>query len=410
MQKSASTASWTALAIALAMTAASSATPAAAATAACKASNRPVDVTDFGATGDGKTDDSKAMQAAFDCLTSLAARQSSAALHIPAGTYIVTAPINVTISSDAASGGIAISGEGSGSSIILSRAQSEANTLTIVPKIKGRNRIGIDIQNLGLQRDGKGGTAIAVKPVVTGDREMRTLLHLEAVKIGAASSGSYYDIGLDSTGLFLPSINGVAMSNVREACFAMGASYGPGIYASSCSGAAVGVDIPFAGEGEEVEKSTFQDVGIGVRIALVQGKASGPGPTSGTIAGNTIKARKVGILISGKRSMALSRNTITAAKGSTWDGGIRLTDAGQFIVSDNTISGNASGSGITLSVGGSGGKRSGLQNLIAGNTLENLATGIAVQAGLQETHVLDNRFDGVKQPVTDDGSGTIVRN
>lgn len=60
--------------------------------------NQPINVRDFGATGDGITDDTLAIQAAIDVCgpqpdTSL--RYATRALYVPAGTYVITAPLQI---------------------------------------------------------------------------------------------------------------------------------------------------------------------------------------------------------------------------------------------------------------------------------------------------------------------------
>jgi hypothetical protein len=52
----------------------------------------PINVLDFGATGDGTTDDTVAIQAAWAYAISV----GGARIHVPAGTYLVTSAINIT--------------------------------------------------------------------------------------------------------------------------------------------------------------------------------------------------------------------------------------------------------------------------------------------------------------------------
>ncbi len=378
---------------------------------ACSMANGPLNVKNFGAQGDGVTDDTAAFQAAAACVTSLfvpdQAKRARVSLYIPPGTYPISAPITfaMTNPNQSPGSGFALYGISKEETKIVSTA---AQTFRIVPTIGSTTpRLSIDIHDISFISKQQGGTAVEVTPDTTGTAKLMFLM--ENVSM-TGTSGNYFNYGLKATGIFVPSLTNVHMSGAGgTACFSFGASYGASVDNSSCSGTTIGIDMPMAGEGESVINSTIADVDTGIRITVVLGGgATGPSGSAGEISGNTIKAKARGVDITGKSYMYIQGNTFTSGTTGTYQD-IRVTDTYAMMIAGNTFSGGgANRTGITLIDTGAPGPLRGYNNTVTGNAFSGLGVGVKIGSGMFNTVITKNTFTGTTQPIVNQGTNTVI--
>jgi len=102
------------------------------------------DLLDFGAVGDGETDDTAALKSAVEALC-----ESGGTLYIPSGTYLVTENIRIT------SGNVSLRGDKGASKIVFRREQRQTDEIpgASLFTIMGRPS-GVDIRDLVLTYEG----------------------------------------------------------------------------------------------------------------------------------------------------------------------------------------------------------------------------------------------------------------
>lgn len=132
-----------------------------------------ISVKDFGATGDGVTDDTSAIQYAFD-----AAHSAGLKLYFPAGVYQVSSTLTAKLGTHYAEYGLSIEGEGRGASVIqftFTDTNSPVAGINLVPE-SGSTGYNFDIKGMTL----KGTTAAAVSSLIycTTDTSGIILNHL----------------------------------------------------------------------------------------------------------------------------------------------------------------------------------------------------------------------------------------
>ena len=118
-----------------------------------------ISVKDFGATGDGITDDTAAIQYAFD-----AAHSAGRKLYFPAGVYQVSSTLTAKLGTHYSKYGLSIEGEGRGASVIqftFTDTDSPVAGINLVPE-SGPAGYNFDIKDMTL----KGTTAAAVSSLI----------------------------------------------------------------------------------------------------------------------------------------------------------------------------------------------------------------------------------------------------
>jgi hypothetical protein len=119
----------------------------------------PVSVRDFGAVGDGVTDDTDAFQAAADHLATVGGK-----LRIPSGKYLITNTVSFDYAAAAlgATRGISIEGDGSGNTAILSNHSGAAFSLSKAASLGSAYSTVRGLQIYQSGASGRTGTAILI--------------------------------------------------------------------------------------------------------------------------------------------------------------------------------------------------------------------------------------------------------
>jgi hypothetical protein len=167
-----------------------------------------VSVRDWGAKGDGVTDDSAAFQKAFE----RAAQASHAVVRIPSGTYRLERRVSVAIDS-ATVKGFAVHGEGQGVSVLCG-----ANTNGVLRISDALCRAQISLRDLTVLATREGaGTALEVASPLRGVRNYRTLT-VENVDIRGEGlpSRNYFDCGVMAIAQWRPLFDNVVFSGVSD--------------------------------------------------------------------------------------------------------------------------------------------------------------------------------------------------
>ncbi|MCX7013734.1 MAG: glycosyl hydrolase family 28-related protein [Candidatus Sumerlaeota bacterium] len=162
-------------------------------------------VTDYGAAGDGTTDDSAAFQRALDAINAA----GKGALHIPPGSY----RIGARVSEELTSAGLSIIGEGQGVSCLL--GDNSAGVLWLHDEWC-KSQITIRDLSIYAARQGAG-TAIEVSSPARGVRNYRTFL-MENVDIRGAGlpTRNYFDCGIKAIAQWRPLFRNVIFSGVLD--------------------------------------------------------------------------------------------------------------------------------------------------------------------------------------------------
>lgn len=145
----------------------------------------PFNVQDFGAVGDGSTDDTAAIQAAIT-----ACQTSGSSLYIPTGTYKTTSTLNIT-------GKVIIFGDGNQSSIINFYSAATTNFAILISLPDNSSAIGLDIGHIGINCNAGAavGSGISMTTTATNSAFSQSTLHdiyIKNVTIGIRLDGVIY--------------------------------------------------------------------------------------------------------------------------------------------------------------------------------------------------------------------------
>jgi len=398
----------------LALSGATTAATAAPAPGACAAvQGRVVDVRDFGARGDGSTDDSQAISSASACAASLfkadAAGRAGVTLYFPRGSYGVARQIRIDADqSPLFGGGIQIVGDGADASRIVATTGAGIFAVTM-SKPPSRAAVGLDVRDLGMVAGiADAGTALDVEAEGWSTAEAREYArHLVGLRLrhvdfsASGASRAYFAYGVRATGLYLAFLGDVQMRGAGGvACYAFSYSYGTMVDHSTCEGPRVGVDLINASEGDVVTNSQFRNVAIAIRMRVVPGEVPGPSNDGAVIVGNTISAQITGIDLTWKRFVFIDRNDLQASGRGSFDG-VVLANEGPSYVTGNVITG-ADGTGNGIRLTNDAASRAGLTSAItiSRNTFARIGTAVSIGSGVRDTILRSNVFDRKVTPPT----------
>lgn len=211
-----------------------------------------LNVKDYGAVGDGKTDDAPAIQSALDVL---AGRNHSGVLYFPTGDYLVGAKIT----GSANTWRMVIRGDGMGASRLFSN-----NTDGIFKIDSLARQTTITIEHLSLFSNlAGGGTAIEVTMPEGGNLHNRTLVVSHVEMRGTTANLHYFNSGIQALGQWRPLFIDVVFSGV----------FGPGTNANDPKDAHYTPDYAFRVDGSYAPAFSYcyawsANIGYSIRSSM----------------------------------------------------------------------------------------------------------------------------------------------
>ena len=378
-----------------------------------------VNVRDFGAVGDGTTDDTAALTQAAAAVGKLLdkAPLHSAQLYFPAGIYPVTQRIEI-IGHAATPGdaGLKISGEDMLSTRLISKNADGILSVTL-------NNISTQVQvsELGFfaaQPDA--GVALEIKMPEKGIVDHRAAIVRDLTIGGIDHTKDFFDKAVSLIGTARPLISNVLATgpyghNITGDTgigFSLFDTYSPTIV-DSCAwsfekGCYITAPKDHRLEGVFINRSKFVNVDYGVEVDL-----PGIRLPEGMISENHINARVVGLTLRGKKFVTVSENLFYNQNppGKPYTD-ILLDNAEKVMLLHNIFHfpGGDDRIGIEL--------KNSRENTITGNMFNAPGIGIKVDQDVMGTQILDNRFfhwDLIlkvplnKETIEDHGTGTVIR-
>ena len=378
-----------------------------------------VNVHDFGAVGDGTTDDTAALMQAAAAVSKLLdkAPLHSAQLYFPAGVYPVTQRIEI-IGHAAAPGdaGLKITGEEMLSTRLISKnavgvLSVALNSITTQVQVS-------DLSFLAAQADA--GVALEIKMPEKGIVDHRAAIIRDLTIGGIDHTKDFFDKGVSLIGTARPLISNVLASgpyghNITGDTgigFSLFDTYSPTIV-DSCAwsfekGCYITAPKDKRLEGIFINRSKFVNVDYGVEVDL-----PGIRLPEGMISENHINARVVGLTLRGKKFVTVSENLFYNQNppGKPYTD-VLLDNAEKVMLLNNIFHFPSGDSRIGIEL------RNSRETTIAGNMFNAPGIGIKVDQDVMGTQILDNRFFHwdllLKVPlnktaIEDHGTGTVIR-
>lgn len=278
-----------------------------------KNSTNTLNVKDFGARGDGISDDTQSFKNTVLCAKKVLKKKGSAIIKIQAGIYKISEHIDIIQTKDDITWkSLKINGDGINQTILLSeKGVFKINLITREPLI--------EIEDLSfVATKQSSGKAIEIYMPPGGNRHNRSLVIKDILITGfAPDSNTYFNFGIKAIGVWRPLIENVFMTGPfgpkrlplpkDSICYYLEEVYSPEISKSACWSADIGVVIKSstnpAPEGLQIISSKFVDVNTGIYIDNVN--AIEP---EGFIQNNHINARIYGLILKGKRFVNVDNN------------------------------------------------------------------------------------------------------
>jgi hypothetical protein len=369
-----------------------------------------VNVRDFGAKGDGRTDDTAALRNAMARLGSVLSCGSShyGKLFFPPGTYIVGGVLSLSQSSDSWRG-VSIEGD-SVDAAVIETAQNSG-----IFGIRLTKQVPVTVRDLTLAADNShAGAAVSISaPAESRPGGPRSLVMQDVTITGNETGMGYFDYGLKGFGLTNPLLDGLrivgpqmqdagSQDTYGDACVSLVGGWGVEIVnPSSCNRMTVGLDLKQLGGLASVHARNFGvKANYGIKINAGGGRV--------VIEGTHVHAA-MGIVITKASAATLSGNLLLGldGAGAPEHGGISVDNSSNVSVIDNVLWHGAMATNpnsADIFVG------SGDQNVVvARNTINGLGTGIAIASGVSDSRILYNRIYGQTSGISDNGSRTVVR-
>jgi hypothetical protein len=372
-----------------------------------------VNVRDFGAKGDGQTDDTGAIRRAIAGLVTVLFCDAShdGKLFFPPGTYVVSGALSLPQS--AASGNsISIEGEGSVATVI------EATQNSGIFDFDLSRQVPVSIRGLALVADiAHAGAAVSVSmPAASRPDGPRSLLMEDVTIRGKEAGERYFDTGLMGSGLTKPLIEGVAIagpaapnpggqSMYGTACVSLIGGWGAEIEnPSACNNMAAGLRVKQRGGLVKIRSRNF---GVGTRYGITIDAGGGAVDIEET----HVNSAAGGIDISRASAVTLISNLFLNADATTdaGHGSIAVSDSSNVRITNNVLWQNARGANpnpnrTAISIGPHD-----RNVVVAGNIITEQGTGIAIASGVTGARILYNRLSGQAVPISDYGTRTDVR-
>jgi hypothetical protein len=366
--------------------------------------------TDFGATGDGITDDTAALQSALSYLAAQNVSDGGGCLVLPAGTYRITRRLDFIKTTGPAgmNQGVTIRGaesEGYGATIIYSASTNGALYFDVNDTEGHYYHFGVRVQDLQIQAGAaNAGAAIEIKRMPAIDDIQSVVPLIKNVAITTDTAAKYFDYGIVGRKVLLPEFTDVRVTGTRggmEAGIFLDRNYSFTVNNCRVTDATKGIDAIKGGEGNDIMHTVISNVSTGINMHVDPVDFTGPSSLGGALYGCDIAAWDAGVIIDHKGYFPINDNNFTSLGTANSYRHLTLAKVHHVIVTDNTFTGASNQTGVRLEAPYC------WENTISYNDFGSLTTAVRAQSGVTETMILDNW--PANAPVAGSGSPTYIR-